>query len=121
MGITLSCYILKCMSSVLPQILAPEGCGTAGTTGVTPGPGGMGGVGSRAGPGGAALGPRSSNVMRLLGAGLLEKELLDNGGLLSSSLVVATAVAPAVRTVSIDEDDIADMFHLKTIWRGNVP
>ena len=66
-------------------------------------------------PGGAALGPRSSNVIRLLGAGLLEKELLDNGGLLSSSLVAAMAVAPAIRTVSIDEDDIADMFHLKNI------
>ena len=82
-------------------------------------------MGGRAGPGGAALGRsrltacrRSSNVIRLLGVGLLENELLDGGGLLSSSLVVVTAVAPAVSTVLIDDDDIDDMFHSVTIWRG---
>ena len=69
-------------------------------------------MGGRAGLGRAALGPRSSNVIRLLGAGLLESELLNGGGLLSSSLVVVTAVAPAVSTVSIDDDNIDDMFHL---------
>ena len=36
--------------------------------------------------------------------GLLENELLDGGVLLSSSLLVVTAVARAVRIVSIDDD-----------------
>ena len=57
---------------------------------------------------------RSSNVSRLLGVGLLENKLLNGGGLLSSSMVVVTAIAPAVITVSIDDDDINEMFHLVT-------
>ena len=75
----------------------------------------MGGLGGGAGGsrvdkgrgGGARNGcQNSSSAIRLLGlgVGLLENKLLDGGVLLLSSLLVVTAVAPAVRIVSIDDD-----------------
>ena len=70
--------------------------GRAGSSRVDNGRGGTAGNGCR----------KSSTAIRLLGlgVGLLENELLDGGVLLSSSLLVVTAVARAVRIVSIDDD-----------------